>query len=386
MQKLSAEELDRYSRHLVLREFGMEGQLNVKASSVLVVGAGGLGCPALLYLTAAGVGRIGIVDSDSVALSNLQRQILYTVDDVGQSKSDTAVQRLKKINPNVEFMSYPFRITSENALSIVAGYDLVIDGSDNFPTRYLLNDACVLSDRTLVYGSVLKFEGHVSVFNLRLANGSFTSNYRDVFPNPPDEGTAPNCEDAGVLGVLPGMVGTIMASETLKVISKTGLTLADRLLVLDAETMDQTILRIKNQNTRAQITELIDYDLFCGKSQENNKSLPTQNKATGMKEITVEELKELKESGEDFQLIDVREPHEYDICNLEGELIPMSEIPGKVDKINRDKQVVVYCRSGRRSGDTILWLERNHQFKNLFNLKGGILAWAREIDPDMATY
>jgi len=385
-EQLSREELNRYSRHLVLPGMGMDGQLKLKASSVLVVGAGGLGCPALLYLAAAGVGRIGIVDQDNVELSNLQRQVLYTVDDIGASKSETAARRLKELNPHVEFISYPVRITSENALPVVQTYDVVIDGTDNFPTRYLLNDACVLLNKPLVYGSILKFEGHVAVFNFRQADGTFTSNYRDIFPMPPEEGSVPDCESGGVLGVLPGMIGTIMATEVLKVITGVGAPLTDRLLVLDAETMEHMVLRFRSRGTRTQIDRLIDYDLFCGKSQENSKSLRTDDNTNGMKEITVDELKDLKESGSDFQLIDVREPHEYDIANLEGELIPMNEIPHKVDRISRDKRVVLYCRTGRRSGEAIQWLERNHKFDNLYNLKGGILEWAREIDPEMEAY
>lgn len=386
MEKLSNEELRRYSRHLVLQEFGLEAQLRLKASSVLVVGAGGLGCPVLMYLAAAGVGKIGIVDHDKLDLSNLQRQVLYTVEDLGHSKAEMASKRLKMLNPNVELEIHDVRITSENALRLIEPFGVVVDGSDNFPTRYLLNDACVLLDKTLVYGSILKFEGHVAVFNWPKPDGSFSSNYRDVFPEPPDEDTVPNCEEAGVLGVLPGMIGTAMANEALKVISEIGVPLADRLLVLDAETMDINTIRVRNKKSRTGITRLIDYDLFCGKSQQNNKSLPSRNNTKRMKEITVEELKELKDSGKEFQLIDVREPHEYDICNLEGELIPMREVPNKVDKIDKEKQVIVYCRSGRRSGDAILWLERNHHFDNLYNLKGGILAWAREIDPEMPTY
>lgn len=383
---LTPQEINRYSRHLTLREFGTAGQLKVKTGSVLVVGAGGLGCPALLYLAAAGIGKLGIVDDDRVALSNLQRQVLYTESNISSLKAEAAAQRLQQLNPAVTIETYPFRLTAENALDIIAPYDVILDGSDNFATRYLLNDACVLQDKPLVYGAILRFEGQVAVFNCRRQDSTFSANYRDLFPEPPAPDQVPNCAEAGVLGVLPGMIGAMQANEALKLIAHYGTPLADRLLILDAETMQQTLIKINNQHARDKITELINYDLFCGKSPEKSKSLSENHNPTGMKEITVQELKELKESGADFQLIDVREPHEYDICNLGGQLIPMSDIPNNVDKIDKEKQVIVHCRSGKRSADTILWLERNHKFENLTNLKGGVLAWANEIDPDMPTY
>ena len=386
MKNLSPEEFKRYNRHLVLSNFGLEGQMKIRNASVLVIGAGGLGCPALLYLTAAGIGKLGIVDSDVVDLSNLQRQVLYTTHDIGKKKAKVAVERLRSLNPNVTFNPHAVKISSNNALQVLGEYDVVIDGSDNFPTRYLLNDACIILDKPLVYGSILRFEGQLSVFNIKKTDGSFSSNYRDLFPSPPEPESAPNCEEAGVLGVLPGMIGAMQANEAIKIITGIGTVLYDKLLMLDAETMDQTIIKIKNHNTRASVSALIDYDLFCGKSQKKSKSLPNEDNKNKMKEITVEELKELKESGSDFQLIDVREPHEYDICNLEGELIPMGQIPNHVDKIAKDKQVILYCRSGRRSADVIAWLEKNHHLTNLYNLQGGILAWAREIDPEMETY
>jgi adenylyltransferase/sulfurtransferase len=386
MDSFSQQEQKRYSRHFALSGFGMEAQLKLKKGSVLVVGAGGLGCPVLLYLTAAGVGKIGVLDDDVVDLSNLQRQILYTVDDIGRKKAVVAAERLRKLNPEISFVSYTERLTAANALSVLADYDVVVDGSDNFPTRYLVNDACVLLNKPFVYGSILKFEGQVAVFNFLKKDKTVSSNYRDLFPNPPTPGSVLNCEEAGVLGVLPGMIGTAQANEAIKILSGTGMPLFDKLLLIDSETMEQSIIKIKNQNTKAAITSLIDYDLFCGKSQDNNKSLQPDANDNVMKEVTVEELKELKDSGQDFQLIDVREPHEYDICNLEGELIPMGQIPANVDKISKDKQVIMYCRSGRRSADIISWLEKKHHLTNLYNLKGGILAWAREIDPDMETY
>lgn len=378
MSKLSNEEVKRYSRHLVLQEFGLENQLKLKSSRILVVGAGGLGSPVLLYLAAAGAGTLGIVDFDSVDLSNLQRQVLFTVADLGTNKAKAAGVRLKALNPEVTLNLYPEKISSRNALDIVKGYDVIIDGTDNFQTRYLMNDASILADKPLVYGSILRFEGQVSVFNHHYPDGTYSANYRDLFPVPPDPASVPNCEQAGVLGVLPGMIGCMQASEAIKLITGVGEPLADRLLLLDSLTMQQTIIRIRNRDTRSQVGNLIDYDEFCGLSLGANK--------TTMKEVTVQELKKLKDEGADFQLIDVREPHEFDICNIEGELIPQAEIPGSVDRISKDKKVIIHCRSGARSGNMVQWLEKNHGYTNLYNLKGGILAWAREIDPEMPTY
>lgn len=382
--KLSPQELQRYSRHLVLRDFGLRNQVKLRNASVLVVGAGGLGCPALLYLAAAGVGTIGVIDSDKLEVSNLQRQVLYTVADIGRSKAEAAIERLSQLNPHIRLKGYPVRLTSANAMEIMREFDVVVDGTDNFPTRYLINDACVLLGLPFVYGSILEYEGQAAVFNLRDKNGEFSANYRDIFPEPPDAETIPNCEQAGVLGVLPGLIGCIQANEAIKILSGTGEPLSNRLLILDSTTMEQTLIRISDHQTRDKIKYLIDYEDFCGISAGKNKSL--DDKPLTMKEVTVQELKKLMDSNTDFQLIDVREPHEYDICHLNGELIPMSDIPNNVDKIAKDKQVVLHCRSGKRSGDMLLWLEKNHGFNNLYNLKGGILAWAKEIDPEFPTY
>lgn len=384
MEKLTAEELQRYSRHLVLKDFGLENQLKLRHASVLVVGAGGLGCPALLYLAAAGIGTVGIVDADNLEPSNLQRQVLYTIADVGKNKAESAARHLMQLNPFVKVKPFALRLTSGNALSIIRDYDVVIDGSDNFPTRYLINDACVLLDKPFVYASILQYEGQAAVFNYRDNGGSVSANYRDVFPEPPSGESIPNCEQAGVLGVLPGMLGCIQANEAIKILTGIGEPLTNRLLILDSLTMEQIVVRITDHGTRQNINRLIDYDDFCGINERNNKSL--DDKPLPMKEVTVQELKKLMDSNAEFQLIDVREPHEYEICNLNGELIPMSDIPSNVDKIAKDKQVVIHCRSGKRSGDMLLWLEKNHGFNNLYNLKGGILAWAKEIDPEFPTY
>jgi len=270
-------------------------------------------------------------------------------------------------------------------MNVVHDYDIVLDGTDNFPTRYLLNDVCVLQDKPFIHAAILEFEGHVSVFNLRRSRDEFSPTYRDLFPVPPDAGSVRTCSDAGVLGVLPGMIGSMQAAEVIKIITGIGKPLAGSLLILDATTMETTFIRYENRNARDAVKGLIDYEHFCGINPDKNKSLETEN-ITSMKEVSVQELEELKESGADFQLIDVREPHEFDICDLGGELIPMGQIANNIEKISRDRRVIVHCRSGKRSADVINYLEKNHNFQNLYNLTGGILAWAREIDPSMPTY
>jgi adenylyltransferase/sulfurtransferase len=384
MSNLTTDDLKRYHRHLILKGFGPECQLKLKRGKVLVVGAGGLGSPALLYLAAAGVGTIGILDDDKIDITNLQRQVMFKNSDVGKSKAEKAAERLIELNPLVKVNIHNTRIVAENALNIIEQYDVVLDGTDNFPTRYLLNDACVLLNKALVYGSILEFEGQIAVFNYLLGSGKFSSNYRDLFPDPPAPESIPDCSQAGVLGVLPGIIGSMQANEVIKLLTGIGEPLSDRLLIFDGLDMSQTIINIPQRDARKSIKTLIDYEDFCGISQGKNKSLNTNQQS--MKEVTVQELQSLKNSGADFQLIDVREPYEYDICNLEGELIPMSEIPNNVDKIARDKKVVIHCRSGKRSGDMLLWLEKNHNFNNLYNLKGGVLAWSKEIDPEMPVY
>lgn len=385
MSTLDRDDITRYSRHLVLDEIGRVGQERLKSAKVLIVGAGGLGSPISLYLAAAGVGTIGILDHDKIDLSNLQRQILFNTNDVGKSKSLVACEKLKLLNPLVELRAYNLKIDASNAIDLISQYDLVMDGTDNFPTRYLLNDACVLADKTMIYGSILRFEGQVSVLNCPTGQNTRSTNYRDLFPEPPQPDTIQNCEQAGVIGALPGIIGSIQASEAVKIITGAGQPLVNKLLIFDALTVEQTIINIPNRNARNNIKSLIDYEDFCGLSQQKDKYL-AGNQPNVMKEVTVQELKKLKDTGADFQLIDVREPHEFDICNIDGELIPMSEIPYNVDKIAKDKQVVIHCRSGKRSGDMLLWLEKNHGFTNLYNLKGGILAWAKEIDPEMPQY
>lgn len=371
--EFGAKELERYSRHLVLPDFGLEGQRKLKGASVLVVGAGGLGCPSLQYLVAAGVGKIGILDFDTVSESNLQRQVLYGTDDIGKSKAQQAVKKLSQLNPYVSLTAIETKIHSGNALDILSPYNVIMDCTDNFQTRYLLNDACVLLYKPLVYGSIFRYEGQVAVFNLNR-----TANYRDLYPAPPSAGSVPNCEEGGVLGVLPGVIGSLQANEAIKIITGLGEPLSGKLLIVDMLTLETRVVNFPNQNQRNSIKKLIDYDAFCGVQQP--KPDPE------MKEITVEELKKLKDEGKDFQLIDVREMYEIEICHIDGEHIPLGEIPHNVDRISKDKTVIIHCRSGSRSGNTVKWLEKNHQFDNLYNLKGGILAWADQIDPSMSKY
>ena len=375
--QLSSSEMARYARHLAIPEFNIEGQKKLKAAKVLVVGSGGLGSPLLLYLTAAGVGQIGIMDFDSVDESNLQRQILFTVDDVGRAKASTAAKRLKALNPHVNFKVYETALNNDNALEIIQEYDIVADGTDNFPTRYLVNDACVLANKVNVYASIFRFEGQVSVFNYLFPDGQRGPNYRDLFPEPPPPGLVPNCAEGGVLGVLPGIIGSLQANEVIKVITGVGQPLAGRLFLFDAAAFSSRTLKV-NKNARTKITQLINYDQFCGVVKPDTDD--------SIKEVSVKELKNLMDQGIDFQLIDVREPYEYDIANLQGELIPLSQIPESVSKIDPTKKVIIHCRSGVRSANAIRTLEKLFPFENLYNLKGGILAWSKEIDSTMPTY
>ena len=371
----SKEELERYSRHLIIPEFNIEGQRRLKNAKVLVVGTGGLGSPLLLYLTAAGVGTIGVLDFDIVDDSNLQRQVLFSVDTVGLPKVEAAQKRLKALNPHVNFIIHNTQLTSQNALDIIADYDIVADGTDNFPTRYLVNDACVILGKPNVYASIFRFEGQVSVFNYQGG-----PHYRDLFPTPPPPGLVPSCAEGGVIGVLPGIIGSLQANEVIKIISGVGDPLAGRLFLFDALTFETRTLKVHKNPDTPEIKELIDYEHFCG------LNLNGQSNKEEVKEITVSELKSLKDNNEEFQLVDVREQYEFDICNIDGELIPLGEVLDHVDQISSDKKVVVHCRSGARSATAINQLEKKFGFENLYNLKGGILAWADEIDPNMAKY
>ena len=370
---LTPEEIRRYSRHLNLPQFGVETQVLLKGAKVLVVGTGGLGAPILQYLTAAGVGTIGVVDFDTVDESNLQRQVLFASSDVGNPKTTSAIEKLKDQNPNVRFIEHRLNLNASNAMEVMQGYDVVADGTDNFPTRYLVNDACVLLNKPYVYASIYQFEGQVSVFNFN--NGP---NYRDLFPTPPPPGLVPSCAEGGVLGVLPGIIGSIQASEVIKVGANIGEPLSGRLFLFDALAFTTRNLNIRKDPANPltgkdpTITELIDYEEFCGLKSDNN-----------MQTITVEELKELKDSGADFTLIDVREEHEYEAANLDGILIPLGSILDHLDQIPREGDVIMQCRSGGRSGNAIKILEQREGYDNLKNLEGGILAWKDRIDPSL---
>jgi adenylyltransferase/sulfurtransferase len=383
----SKKELERYSRHLIIPEFNIAGQRKLKAAKVLVVGTGGLGAPLLQYLAAAGVGTIGIVDFDIVEESNLQRQVLFTVDDIGKPKVEVAKKRLEKLNPHLTFHTYNTHFNSSNALEIIKDYDVVADGTDNFPTRYLVNDACVILGKVNVYASIFRFEGQASVFNALLPDGTRGPNYRDLFPAPPPPGLVPSCAEGGVLGVLPGILGSLQANEVIKVITGVGETLSGRLFLFDAASFTTRTLRIAKDPENKAPEQLIDYEEFCGIPQQvAMDEAGAQSTHNSVRELTVQQLSELIKNNADFDLIDVREPYEYDIVNIHGKLIPKGAINEHVAEIDRKKQVVVYCRSGKRSADVIRELQEKHGFENLYNLKGGILAWAKEIDQSLPVY
>ena len=380
--QFSKEELSRYNRHIIIPEFGLDAQKKLKAAKVLVIGSGGLGSPALLYLAAAGVGTIGIVDYDVVEDSNLHLQVLFGVDEVGLPKVEAAKQRLQSLNPYISIQVYNTQLTSKNALALLKDYDVVADGTDNFPTRYLVNDACVLLGKPNVYASIFQFEGQVTVFNYRNGDGEWGPNYRDLFATPPPPGLVPSCAEGGVLGVLPGIIGSLQALEVIKVITGVGEILDGRLFTFDALNFESRTFTFKRNQanplngTHPTITELIDYEQFCGvKAVERH-----------VKEITASELYDLQVRGEDFQLIDVREPHEYEIVNIGAELIPLATVLSHADTISRDKKVVVHCKMGGRSATAIRELEDKFGFQNLYNLKGGILTYIDEVQPALVKY
>jgi sulfur-carrier protein adenylyltransferase/sulfurtransferase len=378
---LSKEEILRYSRHLIMPEVGMEGQLKLKQAKVLAIGTGGLGAPLGLYLAAAGVGRIGLVDFDLVDFTNLQRQILFSTSDVGRPKIEAATDRLRSLNPEIQIDHFETRLTSENALDIMKEYDIVVDGTDNFPTRYLVNDACVLLGKPNVYGSIFRFEGQASIFG---APGGPC--YRCLYPEPPPPGLVPSCAEGGVLGVLPGIVGAIQAAETLKLIIGKGEHLIGRLLLFDALAMRFRELKLrKNPNcpvcgTHPTVTKLIDYAEFCGIRGEEAPAPQTT-----VPEITPRDLKSRLDRGDDLFILDVREPHEYQICNLGGHLIPLGDLSRRVSELDSSREIVAHCRSGKRSAEAVEFL-RQAGFRKIWNLKGGILAWSDEVDPSVPKY
>jgi len=377
---LSNDEILRYSRHLIMPEVGMTGQQKLKAAKVLCIGAGGLGSPLALYLTAAGVGTMGIVDFDVVDYTNLQRQIIHTTNDVGRKKLDSAAEKLKALNPFLDLRTFETKLTSANALDLFREFDIVADGTDNFPTRYLVNDACVLTGKPNVYGSIFRFEGQASVFATE--EGPC---YRCLYPEPPPPGLVPSCAEGGVLGILPGLVGLIQATETIKLILGQGDSLAGRLLLVDALGMKFRELKLRKNpdcpvcGKHRTITALIDYEEFCGiRGQE----APAGNDVPA---ISVEELKKKLDAKADIFILDVREPHEYQICNLRGYLIPVGDLPKRVNELDTSREIVAHCRSGVRSAKAVNFLRRAG-FAKVYNLTGGITAWAEKIDPTVPKY
>jgi len=378
---LTNEEILRYSRHLIMPEVGMEGQLKLKGARVLLIGTGGLGAPLGLYLTAAGVGHIGLVDFDVVDFTNLQRQVTFGTSDVGKPKTEAACARLSNLNPDVRITTYETRLTSENALELFKDYDIVVDGTDNFPTRYLVNDACILLGKPNVYGSIFRFEGQVTVFGM--PDGPC---YRCLYPEPPPPGLVPSCAEGGVLGVLPGIIGSLQALETIKLIIGRGESLAGRLVLFDALSLKFRELKLRKNShcpmcgTHRKIHELIDYNEFCGirgeEEPEGDLHVP---------EITARELKERLDKAEDIFILDVREPHEYQICNLNGHLIPLGELPRRVHELDSAREIVAHCKSGKRSAQAVDFL-RQAGFRKVYNLRGGILSWSTEVDPSVPRY
>jgi adenylyltransferase/sulfurtransferase len=377
------EELARYNRHIIIPGFGMEAQQKLKKAKVLVIGSGGLGSPALLYLAAAGVGTIGIVDFDVVDDSNLQRQVVFGVDEIGKPKVEAAKRRLEALNPYIKLHLYNTHLNSSNALDIFKDYDVIADGTDNFPTRYLVNDAAVLLGKPNVYASIFQFEGQVSVFNYTDSKGNTGPNYRDLYPTPPPPGLVPSCAEGGVLGVLPGIIGSLQALEVIKVITGVGETLSGRFYIFDALNFESRTFNIRRREDNPvngknpTITALIDYEQFCGMRAVEEKPL---------KEITAKELYDWQVKGEKFQLIDVREPHEYDIVNIGGELIPLATVSDNTGRIDTERKVVVHCKMGGRSAKAIRELEEKFGFTNLYNLKGGILSYIDEVQPELTKY
>jgi sulfur-carrier protein adenylyltransferase/sulfurtransferase len=377
---LSKDEILRYSRHLIMPEVGMEGQLKLKQARVLMIGTGGLGAPLGLYLAAAGVGHLGLVDFDTVDYTNLQRQVTFGTSDVGRRKVEATRDRLANLNPAIEIDVHETMLTSANALELFRDYDIIVDGTDNFPTRYLVNDACVLSGKINVYGSIFRFEGQATVF--AYPGGPC---YRCLYPEPPPPGLVPSCAEGGVLGVLPGIVGSIQAMETIKLILGAGEPLVGRLLLFDALQMRFRELKLRKNpdcpvcGKNPTVTKLIDYQEFCGIRGEEAAS------TVSVPEITPRELKARLDRGDELYILDVREPHEYQICHLNGHLIPLGDLPRRANELDSSREIVAYCRSGKRSADAIDFLQKAG-FKKLWNLKGGILAWSDEVDPKVPKY
>jgi adenylyltransferase/sulfurtransferase len=383
LPELTKDELSRYSRHLILPEVGEEGQRKLKAARVLCVGTGGLGSPLALYLAAAGVGTLGLVDFDVVDASNLQRQIIHSTADIGRKKLDSAAEKLKALNPNLNVIKHDTLLSSANALDILKDYDVIADGTDNFPTRYLVNDACVLLGKPNAYGSIFRFEGQASVFAAK--DGPC---YRCLYPEPPPPGLVPSCAEGGVLGILPGLVGVIQATETIKLILGKGSTLVGRLLLVDALNMRFRELKLRKNpecpvcGTHPTVTQLIDYQQFCGIVPATKEEIKVKN---GVPQITVNELKRRIDAGEDLFILDVREPFEYQIANIGGKLIPQNEVAQRLAEIDRAREIIVHCKAGGRSQRIAEFLKQSG-YPDVVNVAGGILAWSSEIDSTVPKY
>jgi adenylyltransferase/sulfurtransferase len=383
LPELTKDELSRYARHLILPEVGEEGQRKLKSARVLCVGTGGLGSPLALYLAAVGVGTLGLVDFDVVDASNLQRQIIHSTADIGRKKLDSAAEKLEALNPSLKVIKHDTLLSSANALDILKDYDVIADGTDNFPTRYLVNDACVLLGKPNAYGSIFRFEGQASVFATK--DGPC---YRCLYPEPPPPGLVPSCAEGGVLGILPGLVGVIQATETIKLILGKGATLVGRLLLVDALNMRFRELKLRKNpecpvcGAHPTVTQLIDYQQFCGIAPATKEEIKVKN---GVPQITVTELKRRLDAGEDLFILDVREPFEYQIANIGGKLIPQGEVPQRLAEIDRDRKIVVQCKSGGRSQRIAEFLKQSG-YPDVVNLAGGILAWSSEIDATVPRY
>lgn len=404
--ELSHEEVKRYARHVIMPEVGIEGQKKLKAASVLLIGTGGLGSPTALYLAAAGIGRIGLVDYDVVDESNLQRQVIHGIETVGELKVASAAKRMKDLNPDIRVDLHNVALTSDNALELFEPYDVIVDGTDNFPTRYLVNDACVKLGKPNVYGSIFRFEGQLSVFYAE--EGPC---YRCMFPEPPPPGLVPNCAEGGVLGILPGTIGTMQATETIKLILGIGNPMIGRMMLYDALDMEFSTIKVRKDpncpvcSIHTDEVELIDYEMFCGMPAHDHSDFSTDETIgyEDVQQVGVLELKELIDSDADIIVLDVREPHEWEIAAIDGTLrIPKGNIQAAKNalkaarkleeetvlaQIPRDKPLYVHCRSGKRSADSILFLqEAGYDIKNMYNIAGGILDWAQKIDPSLPQY
>ena len=383
LPELTTDDLSRYSRHLILPEVGMEGQRKLKAARVLCVGTGGLGSPLALYLAAAGIGTLGLVDFDVVDASNLQRQIIHSTKDIGRKKLDSAAEKLSALNPALNIVKHNTMLSSANAMDILKDYDIVADGTDNFPTRYLVNDACVLLNKPNAYGSIFRFEGQASVFATK--DGPC---YRCLYPEPPPPGLVPSCAEGGVLGILPGLVGVIQATEVIKLILGKGNPLIGRLLLVDALGMRFRELKLRKNpecpvcGENPTVKELIDYEHFCGIVPESKEEKAVKN---GITQLSVKDLKQRIDAGENVFILDVREPYEYQIAQIGGKLIPQNDVPQRLAEIPRDREIVVQCRSGARSQKIAEFLKQSG-YQQVVNLAGGILAWSDEIDPKVQKY